>query len=97
MGQVSQVRKKLHYLLLVEVGPGHDSPGRFGVAGVGNDVRYVGRDVEEIRRAHLDPLLQLLTEPQHRPSLENVDRGFMCGVAMGPCSPVGRDRKNVGT
>jgi hypothetical protein len=48
MDQAIQVRKKLHALLLVGVGPGHDSPGPFGVAGVGVDVRNVGRDVEEI-------------------------------------------------
>ena len=51
MGQAIQVRKKLHALLLVGVGPGHDSPGPFGVAGVGGDVRNVGRDIEEIPRA----------------------------------------------
>src|SRR5215217_5738666 len=66
-------------------------------AGVGGDVRNVWRDVEEISRTHVDPRLQLLTEPQHRPSLQDVDGGLMSGVAMGLCSPAGRDLKKVGT
>jgi hypothetical protein len=51
-----------------------------------------GRDVEEIPRTHVDPRLQFLTEPQHPPSLQDVDGGFMSSVAMGLCSPAGRDR-----
>ena len=45
---------------------------------------------------HVDPRLQLLTEPQHRPSLQDVDGGFMSGVAMGLGAPAGRDREKVG-
>jgi hypothetical protein len=91
------VREQLDALLLVGIGPGHDPPGPFGVDGVGGDVRNVGRDADEIPRTGLGPRLQLLTEPQHRPSLQEVDRGFVSGVAVGLGSSAGRDRKKVGT
>jgi hypothetical protein len=60
-GPADQTR--LHALLLVGIGPGHDSPGPFGVAGVGGDVRNVGRDADEIPRTHVDPRLQ--RSPNH--------------------------------
>jgi hypothetical protein len=97
MRQAIKGRKQLYALLLLGVGPGNYSPGPFGLASVDGDVRNVGRDVDEIPRAKVDPRLQLFTEPQHYPSLHEVDGGFMSGVAMGLSPAARRERVKVST
>ena len=90
-----EVRKEDYAFLFVGVGAGDDSDGAFGSARVVGEMRHVCRDIEEVRGAEQDVLLQLIAVPHATDSTEHVDGALVRGVFVGFGAATRRDGQHL--
>src|SRR5688572_23314709 len=81
--QVVQVRSELDRLLVVRGGVGDERPRREVGRRIADDVRHVGRDVDELAGLGDDRVLEPLTPERLERSFDDVAAGLDAAVQMG--------------
>ncbi len=90
-----EVGQEDYAFLFIGVSAGDDGNCVFRGAGVVREMRHVGRDVEEVRGAEQDVLLELIAIPHAASTAEHIDGGFVRGVFVGFGTATRRDGEEL--